>query len=83
MKAEGVVILIILVFGIGLIGTLSMIMFDKIPDSTDEQSNTTVQTVVVPMITIFGKGMSALDLGLLIGAIIAAMFVFYWQVYKK
>lgn len=83
MKAEGVAILIILVFGIGIIGMLSMVMFDKIPTSTDEQSNTTVQTVVVPMISIFGKGLTALDLGLLIVAIIAGLIVFYGLVYNK
>ncbi|MDD5540645.1 MAG: hypothetical protein PHG61_08140 [Candidatus Marinimicrobia bacterium] len=80
MKAEGVAVLLILVFAVGIMGMLSLSMFDKIPNSTDHESNTTVQNVVVPMITIFGKGMSVLDLGLMIGAVIAAMILFYGMV---
>jgi len=83
MKPEGIAILIILVFGVGLLGMLSMAMFNKIPTTTDPERNQTVQEVAIPLITVFGKGLTALDLGLMICAVIGGLIVFYGLVYNK
>lgn len=82
MKAGDVAVLLILVIGVGFIATLAMVMVDKIPTPDDPARNATVQNVSIPMAIVFGKGLSALDIGLAIVAVIGAMVVVYKVVWR-
>lgn len=82
MKAEGVAILIILIFAIGIIGIFSMSMFDKIPVPENNESASLVKNVSVPMVDLYGRGLTAFEIGLGILAVIAGLIVVYKVVYK-
>lgn len=77
MRAGEIAVLIIVILGIGVIGMLAMPMFNKMPHSTDPTTNATVVNLTQPLIVGFGFSLSGLELGLLIGAIIAVIIFVY------
>lgn len=83
MRAEGIAVLFILIFGIGAIGFLTMPMFQKMPTSTNPVANATVTNVTIPFVSVLGQGLSGLEIGLIIGAVIAVIIFVYYMGFNR